>query len=775
MTSAAAGTTLPAAESPGTPVLRITGLRVDYRTTAGTRTAVDGLDLEAAPGRITAVVGESGSGKSTTAHAVIGLLPPGGRVERGSVRLEGEELTGLGERAWRDVRGLRIGFVPQDPGVSLDPVKPVGRQVAEVLRVHHLATGRGAAERAVDLLAAAGLPDPARRARQYPHELSGGMRQRVLIAMATAAGPRLLVADEPTSALDVTVQRQILDHLERLAVDTGTAVLLITHDLGVVADRAQHVVVMSRARVVESGPTGEVLADPQHPYTRRLLADVPRLAPRVRRPAHATAAAGAATGAARVARSGSEDGKSSESGAARTVGAVRAWRRPGGGEGASSGAAAVTTSGQAPGRAAPAVAEPAASASPEPAPAATAPPAPPGTEPAPSGTDPAASAPSSDATTAEAASPGPPGGSAPTTPTEGEGAAGPAGEGVLGAAHPVSRHPRATSGAPRATGESRPTAPPRTRVLTDPASGAPDAAPGGEAPDGPAPGVLLRVRGLTLSFPLRGPGPRRRHLAVDDVSFDVPRGHTLGLVGESGSGKSTTARLVLGLERPEAGTVELDGADVTALRGAARRRLHRRVQLVHQNPYASLNPRFTVEELLTEPLRNHRVGDRAQRAAVVRRLLDDVALPSDTLARKAAELSGGQRQRVAIARALALGPELLVCDEPVSALDVTVQARILELLLGLQERHRIAYLFISHDLAVVGQVSDRIAVLRDGHLVEENTADRVLRAPQHPYTRELLAAVPGRNAPDGPAGPGSPAGPRTPNHRDRPTEDTSWS
>ncbi|MGW2714025.1 ATP-binding cassette domain-containing protein, partial [Streptomyces sp. NPDC001356] len=532
MTSAPAGTTRPEAVSQDTPVLRITDLRVGYRTAAGTRTAVDGLDLTAAPGRITAVVGESGSGKSTTAHAVIGLLPPGGRVEHGSVRLEGEELTGLSERAWRDVRGRRIGFVPQDPGVSLDPVKPVGRQVAEVLRVHHLATGRGAAQRAVDLLAAAGLPDPARRSRQYPHELSGGMRQRVLIAMATAARPRLLVADEPTSALDVTVQRQILDHLEALAADTGTAVLLITHDLGVVADRAQHVVVMSRARVVEAGPTREVLADPRHPYTRRLLADVPRLTPRAR-PATPSAPPAEATSLPR----------------------------------------------------------------PSPGPA-------PGPRPAPLS------------------------GSAPPVPGPG------------------------------------------------PASAA---GPSGDAPD---PGVLLRVRGLTLSFPLRGPGPRRRHLAVDGVGFDIPRGRTLGLVGESGSGKSTTARLVLGLERPEAGTVELDGVDVTAVRGAARRRLHRRVQLVHQNPYASLNPRFTVEELLTEPLRNHRVGDRAQRAATVRRLLDDVALPADVLRRRAAELSGGQRQRVAIARALALGPELLVCDEPVSALDVTVQARILELPLG---------------------------------------------------------------------------------------------
>ncbi|MBQ0850515.1 ABC transporter ATP-binding protein [Streptomyces sp. BH-SS-21] len=551
-------------------MLAVRGLRIGYRAAGGQHLAVDGVDLRVAAGEITAVVGESGSGKSSTAHALVGLLPAGGVVLGGSVRLQGEELTGLGERAWREVRGRRIGLIPQDPGVSLDPVRPVGAQVAEVLRVHRLATRRQAPSQAVDLLAEAGLPDPAQCARQYPHELSGGMRQRVLIAVATAARPRLLIADEPTSALDVTVQRQLLDHLQEVVTTTGTAVLLVTHDLAVVADRAQHVVVMSQGRVVEAGPAGRVLGDPHHPYTRGLLADAPTLTARRLRQ-----------------RSASRTAQDSSTSAAR---------------------------------------------------------------PAP---------------------------------------------GDLGS---------------------------------------------------PAP--LLSVTGLTRAFPVRGPvlSRRRTRTAVDGVGFELGRGETLGLVGESGSGKSTTARMILGLERVDSGTVLLDGVDVTTVRGATRRALHRRIQLVYQNPYASLNPRFTVEELLTEPLRNHGIGGRAEWGGEVRRLLDDVALPAGVERRKATELSGGQRQRVAIARALALRPEVLVCDEPVSALDVTVQARILELLVGLQEQRGLSYLFVSHDLAVVAQVSDRIAVMRGGRIVESGPAEELLRAPRHPYTQLLLAAVPGRSS-----------------------------
>jgi peptide/nickel transport system ATP-binding protein len=536
--------------SGGEPLLRIEGLRVEYRTGTGVTVAVDGVDLDVERGTITAVVGESGSGKSTTAHAVIGLLPGTGRVVGGSIRFDGEDLTRLSDRAWRQVRGRQIGLIPQDPMVALDPTKPVGAQVAEVLRIHGLASRAGARVEAVELLAEAGLAEAATRARAYPHELSGGMRQRVLIAMACAARPRLLIADEPTSALDVTVQRQILDHLQQVVESTGTSILLITHDLSVAADRARHIVVMSGARVVESGPTEEVLGAPRDPYTRRLLADAPAITTRDRAPARANAE------------------------------------------------------------------------------------------------------------------------------------------------------------------------------------------------------ILLRVDNLSKTFPIRrgriGGGQQRA--AVDGISFELARGQTLGLVGESGSGKTTTARLVLGLEKPTAGSVRIGDADVTDLRGEALRALRRKVQLVYQNPYAALNPRFTVAELLSEPLRNFHIGDSASRAVKVRELLDSVAMPAATARRKAAELSGGQRQRVAIARALALDPELLVCDEPVSALDVTVQAQILDLLDGLQRGHGLTYLFISHDLAVVRQISDHVAVMRHGRIVEAGPSEEIFTSPAHEYTRELLAAVPGTAA-----------------------------
>ena len=541
-----------------TPLLQVSDLRVSYGSGSRRREVVHDVSFEVHPGEVVAVVGESGSGKSTTAHAVVGLLPASGSVDGGSVRLEGEELVGLPERAWRSVRGARIGLVPQDPTLSLNPVKRIGEQVAEALVVHGLARGAAARARAVELLTAAGLPDAALRARQYPTELSGGMRQRVLIAIGLAAGPRLLVADEPTSALDVTVQRQVLDHLEALTRDAGTAVLLITHDLAVAADRASRVVVMSGGEVVEVGTAHQVLTRPRHPYTASLLASAPSLS------------------------------------SAR----ITARPRP-----------------------------------------RTAPPEPP---------------------------------------------------------------------APRA---SEP---------------------------------LVQVRDLVKEFPL--PGRGRTQTAVAGVSFDVARGETLALVGESGSGKTTTARLVLGLERPTSGEVRFDGEPTAGLRGAAWRELRRRVQLVYQNPYASLDPRVAVGETVAEPLRAFGIGDRASRRRRTASLLDQVRLPADLLERRPAELSGGQRQRVAIARALALEPELVVCDEPVSALDVSVQAQILELLVQLQADHGLSYLFISHDLAVVRQVSDRVGVVRRGELVELGPTDEVFSRPRHEYTVELLEAIPGRRA-----------------------------
>ncbi|MGW0922284.1 dipeptide ABC transporter ATP-binding protein [Streptomyces sp. NPDC002755] len=554
-------------------LLEVRGLSVSYRTRGGTVRAVRGVDLDVWPGQVTAVVGESGSGKSTTAHAITRLLAANGGIDAGTVRFGRHDLTALSERELRTVRGAQIGLVPQDPTVSLNPVKRIGEQVAEVLRIHGLATRRSAPSAAIAILDQAGLPDAATRARQYPHELSGGMRQRALIAVAIAAKPRLIIADEPTSALDVTVQRVILDHLQHLTEESGTAVLLVTHDLGVAADRAQRLVVMSEGRVVEAGPTRDVLENPQHAYTRRLLASAPSL----------------------------------------TTARPRAT-------------AAVTTA-------------------------------------------------------------------AVTTP-----------------------------------------------AVTTPA---PDEAP------------LVEARNLVKEFRLpAAAGAARTLRAVDDVSLTLHRGRTLALVGESGSGKSTTARLVLRLVDPTSGSVLFDGADVTTARGAGARQLRRRAQLVYQNPYASLDPRFSIGEVITEPLRAFRVGDRASRLARARELLDRVALPGATLDRRPAELSGGQRQRVAIARALALSPDLVVCDEPVSALDVSVQAQVLDLLAELQADTGVAYLFISHDLAVVRQIAHQVAVMRSGRIVETGTAEDLFTHPRHEYTRELLAAIPGgRHAP---AGAGSP-------------------
>ncbi|UCN15401.1 ABC transporter ATP-binding protein [Cellulomonas iranensis] len=564
------------------PVLVVRDLHVTYRGTDGDVPAVRGVDLDVHAGEVVALVGESGSGKSSTAHAVVGLLPANGAVTRGALTLGDDprtalDLATLPERAWSRVRGARLGLVPQDPGVALNPVQRVGDQVAEVLRIHHRTTRRAAHARAVEILDAVGLDAPAARARQYPYQLSGGMRQRVLIGIALACEPELLVADEPTSALDVTVQRRVLDLLADLTARTGTAVLLITHDLAVAADRADRVVVMKDGRVVEHGATAQVLRTPRHAYTRELVAAAPGLALR-------------------------------RAGGAATAG---------------------------------------------------------------------------------------------------------------GAAAPPAARPAART-APRAT--------PRVDVA---AGGAP---------------ALVEVDGLTRTFRL---GPRRSGevlRAVDGVTFAVPRGSAFALVGESGSGKSTTARLVLGLDRPDAGAVRFDGVTVAAARGVALRDLRRRTQLVHQDPSTALDPRFTVARAVDEPLRAHRVGTPAERRERVADLLAHVHLSPDLARRRPAELSGGQRQRVAIARALALDPELLVLDEPTSALDVSVQARVLDLLADLRERRGLTYLFVSHDLAVVRRVAEHVGVMRAGRLVETGRTADVLDDPRDPYTAELVGAIPGTHA-----------------------------
>jgi peptide/nickel transport system ATP-binding protein len=567
------------------PLLEVENLAVAFSTMNGPVQAVHEASLTLREGRTLAIVGESGSGKSTTAMSVIGLLPGNGRVTGGSVRFAGQELVGLDEARMRRIRGRQIGLVPQDPMSNLNPVTTVGRQVAETLLVHGLATRRDVDEKVVAALAAAGLPEPERRARQYPHEFSGGMRQRALIAIGLACRPRLLIADEPTSALDVTVQRTILDQIERMTEEIGTSVLLITHDLGLAAERAQDIVVMHRGRIVEAGPSARVLEDPQDEYTRRLVQAAPSVA------------------AARVGRQNAPS--PGRTGAGTTA-------------------------------AAPAAAGPSASG-----------------------------------------------------PTAG-GVAAPAAQEAAGAA---AREP------------------------------------------------LVVLENLTKVF--KGRLGQADFTAVQDVSLTVPRGRTVAIVGESGSGKTTTARMLLKLYEPTSGSIRFDGQDVTGLRGRQLAAFRQRVQPIFQDPYSSLNPMFTIGRIVEEPLSTYGRGTRAERQDRVKWLLEEVALPPSTVSRYPNELSGGQRQRVAIARALALQPELIVCDEPVSALDVLVQKQILDLLGRLQDEFGLSYLFISHDLAVVRLISDEVCVMKDGRLVEAGASEEIFTDPQHPYTRQLLASIPG--------------------------------
>ncbi|GAA2181360.1 ABC transporter ATP-binding protein [Brooklawnia cerclae] len=580
------------------PLLRVEGLDVEYSIAGGRRhvTAVQDASFTVHEGEVVAIVGESGSGKTTVAHTIINLLAPNARVARGAVRFDGSDLADLTPEEWEGVRGRFISLIPQDPTVSLDPLQTVGKQVAEVLRIHRIADRVAAHEQAVKLLAAAGVEPAESRARQYPHEFSGGMRQRVLIAAALAANPKLVIADEPTSALDVTVQRQILDDIAERTRALGTAVLLITHDLGVAADRADRILVMQRGNIVERGTARQVLTSPRHPYTKGLIAAAPSLGAV---PEIVSAASAIVTGA----RTG-RPGPAANTHAERVV-AVRA---------------AIDAS----------------------------------------------------------------------------------------------------------------------KTGLDPANGAPGT-------------PLLSVRDLVKEFPIpagqvagHGQGRRRRFRAVDGVGFELHRGETLALVGESGSGKSTTARLALRLEKPDSGAIVFDGTDITGLHDRALKPLRRRFQLVYQSPYASLNPRFTLEEIVAEPLRAFRVGNRSERRDRAAELLERVGLPGSLSHRRPAELSGGQRQRVAIARALALSPDVVVLDEAVSALDVSVQSQILELLAEIQRAYGLAYLFISHDLAVVERISDRVLVLKSGRIVETGATLDVLRHPQEEYTKELVDAIPGK-------------------------------
>ncbi|MEV7283484.1 ABC transporter ATP-binding protein [Streptomyces sp. NPDC093252] len=591
------------------PLLSVEGLDVTFGRGDGVR-AVRDVSFTLRRGECLAVVGESGSGKSVTARTLLGLTGAGARVRARRLAFDGTDLTSLSEREWRAVRGRRIGLVLQDALVSLDPLRTVGAEIRETLTTHGLARGAAAAQRTLALLSDAGVPDPARRAAEHPHELSGGLRQRALIASALSGAPELLVADEPTTALDVTVQAQILDLLGRL-VGAGTGLLLISHDLAVVARLADRVAVMYGGRIVEQGPARDVLKDPRHPYTRALLAAVPTFAAK---------------------------------GGPLSVPAPRDGLAPG-----------------------------------------------------PGGCPYAARCPAADS----------------RCRTE------------LPA-------PRPEPGSPLVlcwhSGAAVAVSPPERRGIT-----APQAPGAGAAPE------LLDVRGLVKRF---RSADGAVYTAVDDVSFRIAGGETLGLVGESGSGKSTTARMVLGLTEPDAGTVRFEGEAWSGVPERERRGRRTRIQVVHQDPLGSFDPRHSVRRILGEAVARAGVARGRARTARVAELLDQVGLPAALTERRPLELSGGQRQRVAIARALATGPRLIVCDEPVSALDVSIQAQVLDLLAELRRELGLALLFISHDLGVVHHVSDRVVVMKDGRLVESGPVGQVFADPAHPYTRELLTSLP---------------------------------
>ena len=527
-------------------LLRVENLHVSFRTDGAPVQAVRSISYDLNPGEVLAIVGESGSGKTVESRAIIDLLPDTATVT-GSAELAGTELIGMKGESIRRVRGDKIAMIFQEPSTALDPVRTVGWQICEALQVHRKMTTKQAMARAVELLDMVGIPEPDQRVHSYPHQLSGGQKQRVMIAMAISCDPEVIIADEPTTALDVTVQAQILDLLHDLKDQLGTAIILITHNMGVVADMADRVAVMYRGELVETGEVHQIFHNPQHPYTKHLLSSVPYLG-----------------------------------------------------------------------------------------------------RPRPASMD---------------------------TPAE--------------------------------------------HVGTE---------------------VVMSVHDLCVDFPGRlGSAPVR---AVDNVTLDVHAHEIVALVGESGSGKTTLGRCTVGLQTVTSGEVNVLGVNIVAAKGRALRDVRRKIGFVFQDPAASLNPRMTVGDCIAEPMVIHEIGTKAERAARAKELLDAVELPADYASRYPHELSGGQRQRVSLARSLATGPEFLVADEPTSALDVSVQARVLEVFVRLQHSMGFACLFVTHDLAVVDLLADRIAVMHHGQVVELGTREEVLRNPQQDYTKELLAAIP---------------------------------
>ncbi len=639
-------------------VLAVADLRIEFLTSGQWLPVMEGANFELEKGKTLGLVGESGSGKTVSALAVMGLLPTRGCRASGSARFEGRDLMRLSQAQLRQIRGNDISMIFQEPMTSLNPAFTVGNQIAEQVRVHRKVSKDASWKAAIDMLDRVEIPDAAHRAREYPHAFSGGMRQRVMIAMALSCSPRLLIADEPTTALDVTTQAQIIELLHKLQQEEDMAMIFVTHDLSVIADVADDVVVMYAGQIVEHTDATALFTRPRHPYTEALLRSIPQLTPAgeplhfipgiVPRPDHLPHGC----------HFHPRCSYTTEACVSAPV-ALLAASRP-----ELDGAVDPTS---------------------ESAPAVT----------------------------------------GPSTRPAGEGS--PDGEQRGPLSRCVRQDELVLTGA--------------RYDATDPNAPTTVAVPSSTAPREP----LLVVRGLSKQFPIRGGFLRRvtGHVnAVDGVDLTIEPGRTLGLVGESGSGKSTLARLIIRLIEPTAGSVVLGGTELTALRGPQLRRERQGMQMVFQDPYSSLDPRQNLLEIVGEPLRIHTSLNRTQRQERVVELLAQVGIGSHVLGRQPHEFSGGQRQRIAIARALALEPRLLVCDEPVSALDASTQSQVINLLSELQDRLGIAYLFIAHDLSVVRHLSDRIAVMYLGQIVEEGDANEVYLRPTHPYTSALLSAIP---------------------------------
>ena len=609
-----------------TPLLQINDLHTDIEIRNGVVRALSGVDLHVNPGETLGIVGESGSGKTMTALSLMGLLPQGGKVSSGSIILDGQDLTQLPLKDKRKLRGTKVGMIFQDPLTSLNPTMKIGLQVCEPLRVHEKLSKREALARAVEILKRVGMPRPEVVINNYPHQLSGGMRQRVMIAMALVCKPRILIADEPTTALDVTTQMQILDLIDELRDEYKMGVILITHDLGVVAGHTDRVAVMYAGRIVETAPTKTLFTEPKHRYTSSLMAALPERA----------LAAG-----------------------------TKLFSIPG---------------------------------------------APPSLTNLP--------------------------------------------KGCRFAARCLWATDECRAGYPDLNGDENHTfscfhpvqegdeSPAVLQAMMD-SGKAEDAV---DATGQISHEVLLDVKEASREYESSGSGFFKRDKgvvsAVDRVSISVKKGETYGLVGESGCGKSTVGRLIAGLEPPSGGAIELDGRDLATLKGRDAVRIHRDVQMMFQDSYAAMDPRMRIDQILAEPMSIQKTGNARQIAERIMEILEQVGLTEEILDRYPHEFSGGQLQRIGFARSLTLAPDLIVADEPVSALDVSVQAQVLNLMKDLQQELGLSYLFISHDLAVVQYMADRIGVMYLGRIVEEGPAHEVVKNPKHPYTKALIDSIP---------------------------------